>query len=99
MSYDEWLTRWMNPTAENIMAYLNPQAYCAINIKDVVLNRVTYSLEKDTVRIFTEAGFKFVGTDTLEVNKRVFGNVAWDDDHEAGVHDEADESIYVFQKE
>lgn len=99
MSYDEWLSRWMKPTAENIKAYLKPKAYCAINIKDVVLNRVTYPLEKDTVRVFTEAGFRYVGTDTLEVNKRVFGNVAWDDDHEAGVHDEADESIYVFQKD
>jgi len=99
MSYEEWLTQWMKPTAANIIAYLKPQAYCAINIKDVVLNRITYPLEKEMVHIFTEAGFKFVGTDTMEVNKRVFGNVALDDDHEAGVHEEADESIYVFQKE
>jgi hypothetical protein len=99
MTYEEWLTRWMVPTAQNILAYLKPRAYCAINIKDVVLNRITYPLERDTVRIFTEAGFKYAGTDTLEINKRVFGNVAWDDDHEAGVHDEADESIYLFQKQ
>lgn len=99
MAYEDWLRDWMFPTAENIMAYLKPSAYCAINIKDVVLNRVTYPLENDTVRIFTDAGFKYIGTDTLEVNKRVFGNVSWDDDHEAGVHDDADENIFVFQKE
>lgn len=98
MEYGEWLAKWMMPTAQNVMFYLKPKSYCAINIKDVVLNRVTYTLEKDTVRIFTDLGFRYVGTDTLEVNKRVFGNVAWDDDHECGVHEEADENIFVFQK-
>jgi hypothetical protein len=98
MSYADWLDNWMRPTADNILAYLKPHAYCAINIKDVVLNRVTYPLERDTVRCFSEAGFRYVGTDTLEVNKRVFGNVSWDDDHEAGVHEDADENIYLFQK-
>lgn len=99
MDYGEWLTSWMKPTAENILAYLKQKAYCAINIKDVVLNRITYPLEKDTVRIFQDAGFRYAGTDTMEVNKRVFGNVAWDDDHDAGVHEEADESIFIFQKQ
>lgn len=99
MSYGDWIDSWMRPTARNILAYLKPQAYCAINIKDVVLNRVSYPLEQDAVRVFQEEGFRYVGTDTLEVNKRVFGNVAWDDYHESGVHEEADESIYVFQKQ
>ena len=99
MGYGEWLDTWMKPTADNILAYLKPKAYCAINIKDVVLNRITYPLEKDTVRIFTEAGFRFVGTDILEVNKRVFGNVSWEEGHDAGVHEDADESIFVFQKQ
>lgn len=99
MEYDEWLSRWMEPTARNILAYLKQNCYCAINIKDVVLNRITYPLEKDTVRVFTNVGFRFVGTDTLEVNKRVYGNVAWDDDHDAGIHDDADENIFIFQKQ
>ena len=99
MEYGEWIDSWMVPTAKNIHAYLKPKAFCAINIKDVVLNRVTYTLEKDTVYVFKNAGFRFVGSDTLEVNKRVFGNVSWEDDHEVGIHEEADESIYVFQKE
>ena len=83
---------------DNIFDYLKINSYCAINIKDVVIDRVTYSLEKDTVRIFTESGFRFIGTDTLEVNKRVYGNVSWDENHEAGVHNDADENIYLFQK-
>lgn len=99
MAYEEWLNNFMIPTAQNILAYLKPKAFCAINIKNVVLNRVIYPLEKDTINVFTEAGFRYFGTDTLEVNKRVFGNVAWDDKHEAGVHNEADENIYLFQKE
>lgn len=99
MSYGDWLSSWMLPTAKNILAYLKPKAFCAINIKDVVLQRVTYPLERDTVRIFSEAGFRYIGTDTLEVNKRVYGNVAWDESHEAGVHEEANENIFVFQKQ
>lgn len=98
MSYDDWLKGWMVPTANNILAYLKLYAYCAINIKDVVLNRVTYPLESDTVRIFTEAGFRYAGTDTLEVNKRVYGSVAWQEGHEAGLHENANERIFLFQK-
>lgn len=99
MTYNEWLSHWMGPTALNILSYLKPKAFCAINIKDVVLNRVTYPLESDTIRVFTQTGFRYVGTDTMEVNKRVFGNVSWDEDHEAGVHEEANENIYLFQKQ
>ena len=98
MQYEEWLERWMIPTASNILAYLKPGCFCAINIKDVVLDRVTYPIEKDTVRLFTDAGFQYKGTEILEINKRVFGNVAWDEDHEAGVHSGADENIYLFYK-
>ena len=98
MDYSEWLENWMRQTALNILAYLKPQAYCAINIKDVVLNRVTYPLEKDTVRIFEEVGFIYIGTDTLEVNKRVYGNVTWEEEHDAGVHEDADEKIFIFKK-
>lgn len=98
MSYDSWLSGWMVPTAQNILAYLKPGAYCAINIKDVVLERVFYPLEKDTVSIFTDVGFEYIGTDTMEVNKRVYGNVSWDDSHQAGVHKNADENIYLFLK-
>jgi len=98
MEYNDWLEKWMRPTAINILAYLKPSSYCAINIKDVVLQRVTYPLEKDTVRVFTEAGFRYMGTEKLEVNKRVFGNVSWNEEHDAGVHDEADENIFIFKK-
>ena len=98
MSYEEWLKTWMKPTADNILAYLKPKCFCAINIKDVVLNRRTYPLEKDTVRVFQESGFSYIGTDTLEVNKRVFGNVSWEAEHETGVHEGANENIFLFQK-
>lgn len=98
MSYDDWLAGWMIPTAQNILAYLKPNSYCAINIKDVVLNKVVYPLECDTVRLFVDVGFEYVGTDTMKITKRVYGNVRWDDTHQTGVHKDANEKIYLFLK-
>ena len=96
-NYSDWLNDWMKPTVNNIYKYLKDDGVFAINIKDIIMNKTKYSLEKDTIDIITASGFELIDVKELKNIKRTFGSVHWEK-HTAGVSDKADEHIFVFKK-
>lgn len=97
-SYEDWLNNYIKPTIDNIYKYLKNDGIFAINIKDVVVGKVNYSLVDDINSIISDSGkFEFIGTHDLKNNKRTFGTRYWAK-HEVGVSDKCDELIFVYKK-
>lgn len=96
--YNEWLNNYIKPTIDNIYKYLKEDGIFAINIKDIVVNKIEYHLTDDINRIIQESGkFEFVTTHDLKNIKRTFGSRYWAK-HETGLSDKADELIFVYKK-
>lgn len=62
-SYKSWCRRYLKPLMRNSFKYCKRGTYCLINIKDFD----KYDLVAKTVKYGTQAGFTFVGFDSLKL--------------------------------
>jgi len=84
-TYQEWLENYLKPTLENCFKYLIDNGYLVINIKDFD----KWTLEKDTIRIAEQCGFKFIEYYYLDNITRIKSD---------GNLGDSDENIMVFMK-
>lgn len=71
MSYESWLTNFMEKTIQNCHKYLVDNGILAININDFKSGNVTYSLFQDTFDIAIKNGFSHIETIRLENIERI----------------------------
>ena len=85
VSYQEWLDNYMSGTINNIYKYLIDDGYFLININ----NFDGFDLVSDVKKIAENAGFKYIGVETLTNIKRcnMFGDL-----------NDNSEGIMVFKK-
>lgn len=86
VSYDQWKENYFIPTLKNIYKYLIPEGLLIINVKDYK----NYSLEKDTIEMAEQCGFKQVDIAKLENIKRINCKAKLNDNGE---------NCYIFIKE
>jgi hypothetical protein len=84
--YEDWKNNYFIPTLKNIYRYLIQDGFLVINIKDFK----NYPLEKDTLEMAEQCGFKQVDVALLENIKRI--------NCKANLNDNS-ENCYVFMKE
>ena len=97
MSYEDWISKWMEPTIHNIHKYLKNDGIFAVNIKDIWYDNNIYNLENDTVKMIEKNGFELIDIHTLKNIKRTYGSSHWEK-HTVGVSTKADEKIFIFKK-
>lgn len=85
-TYEDWLTKYLKPTFENIYQYLIDDGYFLININDFD----KYTLSQDTIKIAEKVGFKLLGTHRLKNIERCNSNGGFNDNSE---------KIFVFCKQ
>lgn len=85
VSYEQWLTDYMDKTLANIYKYLIDDGVLCINVK----NLRKHPLEDDTIQIAVNNGFQLINTERLTNNKRP--------NEKVGLVDNS-ERIFVFQK-
>lgn len=91
MEYIDWIRSYVIPTMINIQKYLVENGYFIFNIKDTK----EHKMAQDWCNLAKKVGFKFVGTDDVEVHKRSYGTT--NGNGENHTHN-GNENMFIFIK-